>query len=532
MEREWLDDPADLPADIPLPPANNGSWENAEHDGEQREDRDTSGNTEDGMHAYLADMGKIALLTRAQEIAIARRIARWKKRMRLLLFSNDWVRGTILDQLMTFQNQATGKRGKKEGGGRLDCLVECATVDDATKKHLRSVLPPNINTLIALQQRNQSGYRTTLSKHIPRPARQRMWHTVQRQRRNAARLMEELLIRTTVVEPFSNQLKQADGRIGAIDAEWEHLGDASDVLKRKEALRRERRRLCRSTGETSRSLHSLVSAVTQAQCEYNQAKHEMAVGNLRLVVSIAKKYRNRGLSFLDLIQEGNAGLMRATDKFEYERGCKFATYATWWIRQAICRAIADQSRTIRLPVHVAATMGKARQTAQDLWHEQSREPRIETIAQMMGIDQQNAELLQQFQNPPLSLDQSFGGDDDHTFGEILDDTHTASPESSGVLAEVRGRIDDVLQTIDYREREVIRLRFGLADGYVYTLGEVGKRFGVTRERVRQIEEKALRKLQMEDRRKRLQPFEDFQASSIPLPDIDTPTMPVSLAPTA
>jgi RNA polymerase primary sigma factor len=260
--------------------------------------------------------------------------------------------------------------------------------------------------------------------------------------------------------------------------------------------------------EHSEALGERLKSIERVFTEYEDAKRKLSGGNLRLVVSIAKKYRNRGLSFLDIIQEGNTGLMRAVDKYEYKRGYKFSTYATWWIRQAITRAIADHARTIRIPVHMIETMSRLRNISKELLQEMGREPTIEEIARRASMPISEARRVLKISRHPISLDRPVGESEDSYFGDFIEDDTVESPVRTAGGGMLRDRIEEVLKTLTYREREIIKLRYGIGDGYTYTLEEVGRIFKVTRERVRQVEAKAIRKLQHPVRARKLEGFLD------------------------
>jgi len=275
---------------------------------------------------------------------------------------------------------------------------------------------------------------------------------------------------------------------------------------RRALLKKELHRLIRTAQESPKALSRRCNAMKRLLREYEDAKEEMCRSNLRLVVSVAKKYRHRGISFLDLIQEGNTGLMRAVDKFEYRRGFKFSTYAIWWIRQALTRAIAEQSRTIRIPVHMIDTLSSIRNTVREVYQETGRQPSVHEIAELMEVSVDEVRRTLVMGANPISLELPLGETEDGCFGELVADTSAERPERSASNELLQKEIGKLLKVLTYREREIIKLRFGLENGYSYTLEEVGRIFQVSRERVRQIEQKAVEKLQQPGRSRHLAGF--------------------------
>ena len=368
--------------------------------------------------------------------------------------------------------------------------------------------PHNLRTLEILLKRNRRDYRLAAGKSHRPTERREAWQRLGRRRRRAVRLVEELGLRTQRIENKIRALEEFSRRVDELKQKIVSLKGVRSAQDDRARLIGEFRKILVACQETPTSLRNRVIYLKKTYTEYQRAKRGLSEGNLRLVVSIAKKYRNRGLSFLDLIQEGNAGLMRAVDKFEYRRGFKFCTYATWWIRQAITRAVADQSRTIRIPVHMVETMSKVRNVARKLLQELGREPTIEETAKAAGTPIEEARRVLAMSRFPISLDRPVGNSEDSHFGDLLPDGTVESPAIGAAQEMLRSRINKVLKSLSYREREIIKLRYGLGDGYSYTLEEVGHIFKVTRERIRQIEANAVRKLQQPSRSAELSGFLD------------------------
>jgi RNA polymerase primary sigma factor len=436
---------------------------------------------DDPIRLYLLQMGGIPLLTRETEVSSARKIEHWRRRFRHTLLANDLVLSGAIQLLQRVQ----------AGKLRLDRTIEVSVTNTAEKKRLLKRLGPNLETLQRIEAEKRRLFRIAMARSAPLERRQAAWRRLVRQRNKGVRLVEEMNLRIQRLYPLLRQLQDKWDRHQAIADQLATRGLAAD---RAADLAREQRRILLDTRESRHTLRRRLALLGDLKDRYDAAKRELAAGNLRLVISIAKRYRNRGLSFLDLIQEGNSGLMRAVDKFEHARGFKFSTYATWWIRQAITRAIADQSRTIRVPVHMADTINRIRNLTRGFLQQHGREPTLEEIAELAKLPPEEAECIWRMARRPVSIDQPLGDADEGTVGEFISDCREVDPLRDVNQQALKSSIGRALESLSYREREIIRLRFGLADGYAYTLEEVGTIFDVTRERVRQIEAKAVEKL--------------------------------------
>jgi len=459
---------------------------------------DTESWSDDPVRMYLTQMGEIPLLTRKEEIALAHKIEVTRSAFRRKLLACDYVIRSAVKVLTRVH------RGELP----FDRTVQVSVTDRLEKDQILGRLPHNLATLEVLLDQNAEDYRIATSKSYKMAQRRAAWQRLGRRRCRAVMLVEELGLRTQRIERMIDQLAQFSRRIDELETQLTQLKKQRRPLADRKPILIEYRNILRALQETPTSLRNRVKFLRKVYAEYQRAKRGLSEGNLRLVVSIAKKYRNRGLSFLDLIQEGNAGLMRAVDKFEYRRGFKFCTYATWWIRQAITRAVADQSRTIRIPVHMVETMSRVRNVSRALLQRLGREPTIEETARAADCTIDEARRVLAMSRYPISLDRPVGNSEDSHFGDLLPDIGAESPALGAAQEMLRNRISAVLKTLSYREREIIKLRYGLGDGYSYTLEEVGHIFKVTRERIRQIEAKAVRKLQQPSRSAELVGFLD------------------------
>jgi RNA polymerase primary sigma factor len=452
--------------------------------------------TEDPIRMYLTQMGEIPLLTREEEIFLAKQIEVTRRRFRRALLSCDFSMNYAFETLSQVNRSELP----------FDRTIKVSMTESLEKEQILGRMPHNLLTLASIRERDLTDFAMARSLGLESPKGLQLRAAIDERRRRSVTLLEELSLRTQRLQPCMKRLEQISARMLDLQDQISNLDGLSSADDERKHMQKELHDLIDLTMETPDSLAVKMEFLEGRYQEYEKAMRDLSGGNLRLVVSIAKKYRNRGLTFLDLIQEGNTGLMRAVDKYEYRRGYKFSTYATWWIRQAITRAIADQARTIRIPVHMIETMSRLRAAARDLLQEMGREPSVEEMAEVADVPIEEARRVMRISRQPISLDKPLGEGEDNSFGEFVEDKSNDSPVSNAASEMLKDKIDSVLKTLTYREREIIKLRYGLGDGYTYTLEEVGRIFKVTRERVRQIEAKAVRKLQHPVRSRQLQGF--------------------------
>lgn len=452
---------------------------------------------DDPIRMYLTQMGEISLLDRQQEIALARKIELTRMAFRRKLLESEYCAKNAVAILQQVH----------DGSLSFDRTMKISTAENLIRAVIKKRLPANLKTVNALLEENSKMFQKQLETKSKKRKKE-LSKQIFRNKRKFATLIEELSLRTNRIQPLKDKLHNIAKKMHNLQNIIEAGPNENYMKEDIEAMKEEYNGLINLAGETPEQLDRRLRSIDRLFTKYEEAKRTLSSANLRLVVSIAKKYRNRGLSFLDIIQEGNTGLMRAVDKYEYRRGYKFSTYATWWIRQAITRAIADHARTIRIPVHMIETMSKLRATSKHLMQLLGREPTIEEVAKEAEMGVEETRRVLKISKHPISLDRPIGESEDSYFGDFIEDNEVDSPVTSATQEMLKDRIDGVLKTLSYREREIIKLRYGIGDGYTYTLEEVGRIFKVTRERVRQVEAKAIRKMQHPVRSRKLEGFMD------------------------
>jgi RNA polymerase primary sigma factor len=455
---------------------------------------------DDALGLYLRQMGAIPLLNRQEELTLARELEAARTRYRRAALSSWLTLSRVVDTMQRVQAKQIP----------LDPTIDVVTSLGLSRERILARLPHNLRTLSHLLDAAAADFRALLRTGTP-TGRQRLRRVLWRGRRKAIELAEQLSPRTELLEHLSGDLPHWVETMKGLDRQISSCGRSSAGRQQQTKLIKKLRDVTLEARASYEELTGLLAVLRKRHVRYQRARRAMAEGNLRLVVSIAKRYRGRGLAFADLIQEGNRGLMRAVDKYEHRMGFKFGTYATWWIRQGITRALADHARTVRVPCHQVGTLAAIERVRGELTTAIGREPTIEEIAGQLGVTTEEARSLRVVSRHPVSLHEPLAGDGDKALGDFLDDTSAIHPGQTVDQHLLRDRIEEVLRSLTAREREVIELRFGLRDGQPRTLDEVARAYGITRERIRQIEARGLIKLRHPVRSQRLAGFAEESA---------------------
>ncbi|MEL7432267.1 MAG: RNA polymerase sigma factor [Chlamydiota bacterium] len=461
----------------------------------------SEGSSDDPVRMYLKEMGSVPLLTREEEVEISKRIEKAQIQVQKIIMR---FRYSIREAISIANQLITSKE-------RFDKVVVEKEIPD--KQRYLDLLPKLCDLMRKEDLHLESLLLELMQGNVTAKQRMQLLEKIEKSRIRSQAYLRRFSCKHNITEDFGEVILAAYDRFLQLEQEIKELAPRSEknkfALSKLSAAKRKLFKRELAAGRTLEDFKKDVRMLQRWMDKSQEAKREMVESNLRLVISIAKKYTNRGLSFLDLIQEGNMGLMKAVEKFEYRRGYKFSTYATWWIRQAVTRAIADQARTIRVPVHMIETINKVLRGAKKLMMETGREPTPEELAEELGITPEKVREIYKIAQHPISLQAEVGDGGESQFGDFLEDTGIESPAEATGYSILKDKINEVLETLTERERTVLIERFGLLDGKPKTLEEVGIRFKVTRERVRQIEAKALRKMRHPTRAKQLQAFLDL-----------------------
>lgn len=457
----------------------------ADEDGTTIETANAGSWCDDSLTIYLDQIGRLPLLTRSQEIELARQVEVARRRFRRSLLECGFILRSAVATL------------RKVHAGELafDRTVQVAVSDRLEEDQIVGRLPHHLKTLAALLECNRQDYQIASKRSALLPQRKAAWRRLVARRRRAVRLVEELGLRTQRLERQFVRLLRLAERVDQLQTDIQHRRQAGASVAELRRLIRERRRILRIVQQTPAGLRKRVRRLHDVYAQYQLAKQRLSEGNLRLVIAVAKKYRNRGMSFQDLIQEGHSGLMRAVEKFEYRRGLKFCTYATWWIRQAISRAVTEHGRLVRVPSGPIRAQTQVRRAYARLWQELKRQPTIEEVAAAAEITVEHVRRSLEATRDFFSLDEPKDADEEWKLLDDLSDNREEEPDASANLALLHGRIGELIERLSYREHEIIKLRYGLGDGYCYTLADAAQIFRVSRERIRQIETRAFEKLQ-------------------------------------